>query len=77
MKKDILNSVPEVKQALDDTIDRTKNKGKLIIVGVGNTSGVGNNKKDVEKAEEIIKKNIRKMKALAKKKKKKRFKFPF
>jgi hypothetical protein len=76
MKKEILNSVPLVTQALDAAIDRTKEKGKIIVVGVGNTSGVGNNKKDVEKAKELIKKSIKKMKALAKKRKK-RFRFPF
>ena len=76
MKKAILNSVPIVTQALDAAIDRTKEKGTIIVVGVGNTSGVGNNKKDADKAKEVIKQNIRKMKALAKKRKKK-FKLPF
>jgi len=76
MRKEILNSIPVVTQALDAAIDRTKEKGKIIVVGVGNTSGVGNNKKDAEKAKEVIKKNIRSMKALAKKQKK-RFKLPF
>ena len=64
-------------QTLNETIDRTKERGKIIIVGVGNTSGVGNNKKEVEKAREIIDKNIRKMKARAKKKKRSWFKLPF
>jgi hypothetical protein len=76
MRKGILNSVPMVTQALDAAIDRTKQKGKIIVVGVGNTSGIGNNKKEADKAKEIIKKNIRKMKAMVRKKKKK-FKFPF
>jgi hypothetical protein len=76
MKKEILNSVPVVTQALDAAIDRTKEKGKIIVVGVGNTSGVGNSKKDADEAKEIIKQNLRRMKALEKKKKKK-FKFPF
>lgn len=76
MKKEILDSVPIVTQALDASIDRTKERGKIIVVGVGNTSGVGNNKKDVEKANEVIKQNIRRIKSLARKKKKK-FKFPF
>ena len=76
MKKGILDSVPLVTHALDATIDRTKEKGKIIIVGVGNTSGVGNNKKEVEKAKEVIKQNIRIIKARMRKKKK-RFKLPF
>lgn len=76
MKKSILSSTPEVMKALDDAIKRTSEKGKIIVVGVGNTSGVGNNKKDVEKAKEIIKKNIKRM-AARKRKMKKRFRFPF
>jgi len=76
MKKAISNSVPMVTQALDAAIDRTKEGEKIIVVGVGNTSGVGNNKKDVEKSKEMIKKNIKRMKALAKKRKRK-FRFPF
>ena len=76
MKKDVLNSVPNVMKALDESIERTEEKGNIIIVGVGNTSGVGNNKKEIERAKEIIKKNIRKMAAL-KRKKKKKFKLPF
>lgn len=76
MKKDILNSTSRVMKAMDDAIERTEERGIIVIVGVGNTSGVGNNKKELKKAEEIIKKNIKKMKAL-KKKKKKRFRFPF
>ena len=71
MRKAILNSVPSVMEALDNAIERTKEKGKIIIVGVGNTSGVGNNKKEIEKAEKIIRQNIKKMKR--KKKEKTRF----
>jgi len=77
MKKSIIGSLSNVIQALNETIDRTKEKGKIIIVGVGNTSGIGNSKKDAEKSKEIIDKNIRKMKARAKKKKKTWFKLPF
>lgn len=76
MRKDILNSIPLVTQALDAAIDRTKSKGKIIVVGVGNTSGVGDNKKDVDKAKEVIKQNLRRIKAMEKKRKK-RFKLPF
>jgi len=76
MKKPILNSLPEVLKALDAALDRTKEKGKIIVVGVGNTSGVGNNKKDIKKAKEVIMKNVKRM-AARKRKMRKRFKFPF
>jgi len=71
-----LNSMPEVVKALDNAIKRTSEKGKIIVVGVGNSSGVGNNKKDVDKAKKVIKKNIKRM-AARERKMKKRFKFPF
>lgn len=76
MKKQILNSMPNVIIALNESIKRTKNKGKIIIVGVGNTSGVGNDKKEIEKSKKVILENIKKMRKEAKKKKK-RFRFPF
>ncbi len=76
MKKPIFNSVSKVMRVLDETIERTGEKGKIIIVGVGNTSGVGNNKKEIEEAKKIIKKNIKKM-ARLKRKKKRKFKLPF
>ena len=69
MKKSIVDSLPKVKEALDEALSRTKENGKIVIVGVGNTSGVGNNKKDQEKARKIIDENIKKMKKAAEKKK--------
>ncbi len=74
MKKSIYGSLPKVMNALNETIERTKEKGKIIIVGVGNTSGVGNDRKSIEKSKKIINENIKKMKELEKKKKK-RFSF--
>ena len=76
MKNSIFKSVPNVMKALDETIDRTEEKGKIIVVGVGNTSGVGNDKKGIKETEKIIKKNIKRMRAL-KRKQKKKFKLPF
>ena len=76
MKKPVLNSMPEVMKALDDALKRTSGKGKIIVAGIGNTSGVGNNKKDADKAKEIVMKNVRRI-AARKRKMRKRFKFPF
>jgi hypothetical protein len=74
MKKPILKSMPRVMEALDEAIERTEERGKIIIVGVGNTSGVGNDKKGIKETDKIIKRNIKKMEA-RKKKEKKKFKF--
>jgi len=70
MKASILNSLPRVIEALDNAIERTRERGKIIIVGVGNTSGVGNNKKEAEEAKKIIKENIKKTKAKERRKRK-------
>ena len=68
MKKAIYDSLPKVMNAFNETIARTKEKGKIIVVGVGNTSGVGNDRKTIEKTKKIINDNIKKMKKLEKKK---------
>lgn len=60
MKKSIYDSLPKVMNVLNETIARTKEKGKIVIVGVGNTSGVGNDRKSIEKAKKIINENIKK-----------------
>jgi len=54
MKKDILLSVGRAIKSVEESLARTK--GKIIVVGVGNSTGVGNNKKEAEKAEKLIKK---------------------
>lgn len=76
MKKAILNATPRVLRLVEETIERTKEKGKIVIIGVGNTSGVGNSKKEVEESEKIILKVIRKMEARAKRERK-RFRLPW
>lgn len=78
MKKPILDAIPNAINMINDAIDRTKEKGTIVVIGVGNTSGVGNNEKSLVESEKIIKMNIRKMKLKAKKRKKRfRFKLPF
>jgi len=51
IKKEILNSIPKAAKILEETIENTKEKGDIILVGVGNTGGVGNSKKAAEQAE--------------------------
>jgi hypothetical protein len=62
MKKRILESEKDVLEAVENAIIRTNKKGKIIIVGVGNTSGIGNNKKAAEDAKKTLKKIWKKMK---------------
>jgi hypothetical protein len=61
MKNEILHSTPRVIKLLEEDIERTKEKGKIIIVGVGNTSGVGNDKQAAEEAEKQVKRNVEMM----------------
>ncbi|MEM5782123.1 MAG: hypothetical protein QXD43_02915 [Candidatus Aenigmatarchaeota archaeon] len=72
--KDIFISVPKVLEAIERNVEETKGKGKILIVGVGNTAGVGNSKKEAEEAEKLAKKVLVKEK-LEEKKEKKRFEF--
>jgi len=50
MRKAIKDAVPTVNESIKRVIARTKKGGKVIIVGVGNTSGVGNDPKAVKEA---------------------------
>lgn len=76
MEKSVLEATPRVLEILDETIDRTKEKGILVVIGVGNTSGVGNNRKEAKKSEEEIRKIAAKIEK-KEKEKKRRFRLPF
>jgi len=52
MKKEVLSSIPKMIQFVEKNIANTK--GNVLLIGVGNTVGVGNNKKDAEKAEKLV-----------------------
>lgn len=54
MRAEILAAAPSVIRIVEDNIARTK--GAVIVVGVGNCTGIGNSKKEAQKAEPEIKK---------------------
>ncbi|UCD02650.1 MAG: DUF1512 family protein [Candidatus Aenigmatarchaeota archaeon] len=62
------NAYQNVMEAISRSISRTKKNDNVIIVGVGNTSGVGNNKKQAEEALKWVK-NYEKKRTQSKKKK--------
>ncbi len=68
MTKPVLEATPKVLKILDETIERTKEKGTIVVIGVGNTSGVGNSKKDALKSKDEMKKIIKRIKSEDKKK---------
>jgi hypothetical protein len=67
MRKAIKDAVPGVIEALDRSIARAKKGDKVLVFGVGNSSGVGNSKKSAESAKAWVDENEKKF--LAKKKK--------
>jgi hypothetical protein len=69
MKKEIKDAIPQVMEKLRESVTRAKKGEKIIIVGVGNTSGVGNNKKAAAETKKWIDDYDRKMKLEKKKKK--------
>ncbi|MHA1972635.1 MAG: DUF1512 family protein [Candidatus Hodarchaeales archaeon] len=68
MTEPVLEATPKVLKILDETIERTKEKGTIVVIGVGNTSGVGNSKKDALKSKDEMKKIIKRIKSEDKKK---------
>lgn len=54
MRKEIYESMPNVKQLVEKAVSRAKKSEKIIIIGVGNSCGIGNNKKSVEKVKVVV-----------------------
>ncbi|MCX6814131.1 MAG: DUF1512 domain-containing protein [Candidatus Aenigmarchaeota archaeon] len=71
MRKVIKDSMPEVRKSINRSLEMTKSGDTVIIVGVGNTSGVGNSSKDAESVKAWIEKYERDLKAKRKDRKKK------
>ena len=59
MCREILRAKEKVIRLTLQAIKETKEKGKIIVVGVGNTVGIGNNKLEAKKAEETIENAIK------------------
>lgn len=73
MRKEIKDAFKEVEESIKRSLIATKPKSKVIIVGVGNTSGIGNSSKGIEKTEKWIEQYSKKLKEKEKKKKKRFF----
>ena len=71
IKKEVLAAVPQVIDFVEENIKSTREKGVIVVVGVGNTGGIGNNKQAALKTEEQAKKVLAIMKQREKKEKKK------
>ncbi len=71
MPTDVLHAVPYAVSLVEQNIKNTRTKGTIIVIGVGNTSGVGNDKKSIEEAEKKAKQIAHMMKQREKGKEKK------
>lgn len=49
IKKEVMSAIPQVMQMVEEEIGETK--GNILVIGVGNTAGVGNDKKAAIQAE--------------------------
>jgi len=70
MKKDIFNSIENTNALIRRAVRRVKKNEKVIIIGVGNSSGIGDNKNTVEDVRKIVDMLEKKNKAEEAKKKK-------
>jgi hypothetical protein len=71
MRKAIKDVLPQVRESINRSLERTKPGDTVIIVGVGNTSGVGNSAKDAESVKAWVEKYEKDLKAKQKDKKNK------
>ncbi|MCK4496918.1 MAG: DUF1512 family protein [Candidatus Aenigmarchaeota archaeon] len=71
MRKTVKDALPKVRESIKRSLERTKRGDKVIIVGVGNTSGVGNSREDVIKVGKWIDSYEKRLKRMMGEKKKK------
>jgi hypothetical protein len=71
MRKAIKDSLPAVRESIKRSLERTKRGDKIIIVGVGNTSGIGDSGKDALKVGKWVDSYERRLKRMIREKKKK------
>ncbi len=75
MPVSVKNSIPKVMEAFDRLLERTKKRDHILVIGVGNTSGVGNSAKDLKGTFETIDRNARKVEAEKRKRREENKKF--
>jgi hypothetical protein len=61
MRKPIKDAYPRVLESIKRSLARTRKGERVLIVGVGNSSGVGNSQKDLKELEDWVNKHERKM----------------
>ena len=56
MTKEIYNALPKLRKKVEEIVSETERKGEIILIGVGNTTGVGNSQEWVAKTGKIVRK---------------------
>ncbi len=54
MKKDVYNSLSRVQEKVKKAVNRSGKNEKIMIIGVGNSCGIGDNKKEIKSLKETI-----------------------
>lgn len=62
MKKEIFKSLPKIEGAVKKAVNRAKKNENVIIIGIGNSCGIGDNKKEIVPVEKIVEKLDKKAK---------------
>ena len=73
MKKEIYEAVPRAHEYVKKAARRAKKNEKLIIIGVGNSSGIGNSRKELKGLKQLVEQLARKTKQEEEKAKKGRW----
>jgi hypothetical protein len=55
MKKEVLDAVPDAIENVKEILKRSKNRERVLIMGVGNTCGIGNSVEEIKDLEKRIK----------------------
>jgi len=71
MPKEVVEAVPKVVKLVEDNVKNSR--GKIVMVGVGNCSGIGNTEEDAKKAEKTIKDVLKMMNKRSNEEKKSRW----
>jgi hypothetical protein len=62
MTKDIYNALPKIHEHTKTAVQRAKKGEKVIIIGVGNSSGIGNSRKELKDVKPLVEKLDKKIK---------------
>ena len=71
MRKDVYDSLPKVRTKVEKSVGRAKKGQHVLVIGVGNSCGVGNSKKVVDEVKKVVDTLEKKYKLEESKKKKK------